>query len=389
MRFTFFAVSCLLIACSSETTQPAETQPAAGGGGGVVTAGGGGMGGTPEPTACELLELDLQTALDATHSASGAPGGAVLGVLTPDCGQWLGATGESTDGVPMSTEAILRVGSVTKTYVSATLIRLASDGALSLDDPIETFVAGIPDGDLITVRMLLNHTSGIFNYTGDAAFMNQVVSDPNVAYTPQQIVDAAIAHPPTFAPGAGWAYSNTNYTLAGMVIEAVTQSAAGTVIRNTMLAPANLQTTALDGEEPIPGTLAKGFGPGGSDYTNLLHPSVPWTAGSMVASIGDVVDWARQLYGGDLLTPVELAELTTTVDAGGVGYGLGVLVYPQSLLGGVSEGMGHGGAIPGFYTDMLYVVDEGTVIATIINSEGAVTNDYMLAALTVLYFDQR
>jgi hypothetical protein len=109
----------------------------------------------------------------------------------------------------------------------------------------------------------------------------------------------------------------------------------------------------------------------------------------MVASLGDVVSWTNQLYGGDVLSSAELAELTTTIDAGGYGYGLGVVVTPAALLGGVSEGMGHGGTIPGFHTRMLYVVDEGSVIATIINSQGGVTNDYMLAALTVLYFDQR
>jgi D-alanyl-D-alanine carboxypeptidase len=172
-----------------------------------------------------------------------------------------------------------------------------------------------------------------------------------------------------------------------MVIEAVAPGAAGATLRARALEPAGLDETFFDGEEALPTPLATGFGAAGQDYTHALHPSVPWTAGSMVATAGDVADWAAGLYGGTVLSAPALAETLTPVDTGidGVGYGLGVFLYDAALIGNISTGVGHGGDIPGFHTDMLFVENDGTVIAAVVNSDGANVNDYMVAAIATLY----
>ena len=234
--------------------------------------------------------------------------------------------------------------------------------------------------------MVLNHTSGIYNYTDDVAFMTAVLTDPTTPVAPQQVVDVAIAQPPYFAPGQGWEYSNTNYTLAGMIIEAASGEPAATVIRREVMA--GLDDTALDGGEPLPGELSIGYGAAGEDVTYALHPSVPWTAGSMVARAGDVALWAANLFGGDTLSEAERSELLSGVPIGAPGgdYGLGVFVYSAAALGGyATEAYGHGGGIPGFFSDMLYLADDGTAIAVIVNSNRSDTLPYTVGVLESLY----
>ncbi len=146
--------------------------------GGAGGEGVGGAGGGVDPQ-CTALAANLQQAVD---DATTLPkGGTALAVITPQCGSWVGTSGEAHDGVPMAPEQLLRIGSVTKTYVAATVLLLVADGTLSLDDTLEPWVGGVPNGDTITLRQLLNHTSGVFNYTDDTAFMqgalaNQVTS---------------------------------------------------------------------------------------------------------------------------------------------------------------------------------------------------------------------
>src|SRR6185503_14375643 len=131
------------------------------GGAGGAGHGGGGSGGAD---ACAALADRFQQALDDGRASAKSPG-AVAAVITPACGKWTGASGDSTDTVPMDASYVLRMGSVTKTFIAATVLELADEGKLGLDDAIEAWVPGVPDGDTITLVNLLNHTSGIFNYT--------------------------------------------------------------------------------------------------------------------------------------------------------------------------------------------------------------------------------
>ena len=134
------------------------------------------------------------------------------------------------------------MGSITKTFVSVVVLQLVGEGRLRLDDSVEQWLPGlVPDGDAINVRQLLNHTSGIFNYTDDPDLFNELIADPFRTVTPEQLVAVATAHPPLFEPGTSWSYSNTNYILTGLIIEAVTGRGVQTELQQRIR---RLSTTA-------------------------------------------------------------------------------------------------------------------------------------------------
>lgn len=326
-----------------------------------------------ETDPCETFAAELDDTLADTLAAEDRPGGTVAAVITPECGLWRGAVGTAGDGEPLTSEHLLRVGSVTKTYVSATILSLVADGSLGLDDTLDNWQPEIPGADIITVRQLLDHTSGIYNYTDDEGFFAGILADPTTVYSPAELVAVATAHPPYFAPGADWYYSNTNYILLGMIIESVTGEPAVAAIRSRLLGPQSLEHTFLDGDEPIQGTLAHGFGPDGEDLTFALHPSAAGTAGAVTATASDLADWAMALYGGDVVSPelhddmLELVDITKLIP--GASYGLGVMAFDASVVG--TPLIGHGGAIPGFRSEMYYLPDHDSVIVAIVNSEEA------------------
>lgn len=278
-----------------------------------------------------------------------------------------------------------RVGSVTKTYVAAVVLALASEGALSLDDGVSKFVSGVPNGDAITVRQLLNHTSGIFNYTEDSAFMREALAGTKT--TPRAIVDVAAKHPTYFAPGGGWHYSNTGYVLLGMIAEQAGKAKLGELVRKRVLDKAGLKGTFFDGEEPLGGELATGLSAKGEDVTHLGDPSWVWAAGAMTATPGDVVSWIEQLGSGSFHDAATQKDRLTTVktDDPSVAYGLGVMLYSARVTGGAGPGIGHGGDIMGYHTQAFYFPEKKTTVVSIVDSDLDSPNDVSSAALDVLF----
>jgi D-alanyl-D-alanine carboxypeptidase len=309
----------------------------------------------------------------------------VLAVTTPDCGRWAGASGQSTSGVALEPTDVFRIGSITKTFVATAVLTLADHGAIALTDPLEKWLPGFPNGANVTLRELLNHTSGVFDYTADSTFQQTVAQNPATVWKPQQLVDLAASHPPYFAPGKGWQYSNTDYILLGMMLEKVTGQRAGRVLHQDGIDVASLHFTTLDGYEPITGTLAHGYSTTGTDVTTLFDPSYAWTAGAMVASPGDLADWAVALYGGSVLSKAALALMLDAVDTGTPGehYGLGVFVWDASVVGG-TVGWGHPGDISGYHSQLLYLPAKKTAIVSIVNSDAADPNGVTVAALNLL-----
>jgi D-alanyl-D-alanine carboxypeptidase len=322
---------------------------------------------------CETLAAELDATLADTLAAEARPGGTVAAVITPECGLWRGAAGTAGDGEPLTPEHLLRVGSVSKTYVSAMILSLVADGSLGLDDTLDSWQPDVPGADVITVRQLLDHTSGVFNYTDDEDFFAGILADPTRVYSPAELVAVATAHPPYFAPGDDWYYSNTNYILLGIIIEAVTGEPIASAIRNRLLVPQSLDHTFLDGDEPVQGVMAHGFDRNGDDVTFALHPSAAWAAGAVTATASDLADWAMTLYGGDVVSPELRDDMLDLVDVSkfipGASYGLGVMAFDASVVG--TPLIGHGGAIPGFLSEMYYLPDYDSVIVTIVNSEAA------------------
>jgi D-alanyl-D-alanine carboxypeptidase len=298
----------------------------------------------------------LQMLLDelVTQGASGALARVDAGNRT-----WLLASGAARlqPRQTLTPTARFRVGSVTKTFVSTVALQLVGDGTLRLDDTVERWVPGlVPAGSTITLRMLLNHTSGLFNYTDDEAFVDRHLRDPTRPVTPRELVAVATAHPPTFPPGAGWSYSNTGYIVVGLMIEAATGQPVERLVQQRIVRVLGLSGTSFPTTDPdIAGYHAHGYrlpAAPGQPYLDvtLFAPSLAWTAGAIVSTATDLRRFYGALLGGRLLRPAMLDQMLTTVAVSPTyGYGLGI----YSLRGPCGTTWGHDGGIPGYLTSVM------------------------------------
>jgi D-alanyl-D-alanine carboxypeptidase len=252
---------------------------------------------------------------------------------------------------PAGPDDQVRVGSITKTFMATIALQLVADHRLRLDDSVEHWLPGlVPGGRAITVRMLLNHTSGIFNYTDDADFVQVLLSDPYREWTPQQLIAVATAKPPVFAPGQGWSYSNTNYLLVGLILQKITRQPLPDLVARRITGPLHLRDTYFATSPRFRGPYAHGYlppavtGDGWLD-TSGWTPTWAWAAGAIVSNADDLGTFYRALLSGRLLPAAQLAELTTTVDTGqGIAYGLGIFTV-DTPCGTV---WGHDGSVPGY-----------------------------------------
>ncbi|MFD3652151.1 serine hydrolase domain-containing protein [Streptomyces sp. NPDC058620] len=270
--------------------------------------------------------------------------------------------GELESGRQVPLNGYLRLGSITKTYVATVMLQLVDEKRLSLDQTVEQVLPGVVsgagnDGRAITVRDLLQHTSGLYDYTAD------VFPDPGArtyytyrwhAYRPAQLVAMAMRHEPGFPPGTDWAYSNTNYVIAGMIIEKVTGRTWEQQVHERILRPLGLRRTETPGTSPhLPQPHASNY----QQFTEngpLIDTTVPYRPfdsgadGSMTGTADEVNDFFAALAGGRLLTPAALAAMRTAVpvpqDRGhpaGTQDGPGLFFTPLSCGGGY---LGHGGS---------------------------------------------
>ncbi|MBF9067015.1 serine hydrolase domain-containing protein [Streptacidiphilus fuscans] len=235
-------------------------------------------------------------------------------------------------GRPAQPNDRFRIASNTKSFVATVLLQLVGEHRLGLDDSVARWLPGVVaghgnDGRRITVRELLDQTSGIYDPTTDPAFFAPYLQrhDMDYVYTPRRVVAEAAAHPPLFAPGTRWNYSNTNYLLAGLVIEAVTGRSAGQEITDRILRPLGLTHTTLPLTDPrIHGRHLHGYDLAHHDVT-VFSPSYDWTAGAMISTLGDLGTFDRALFAGRLLPAAEQRALETVPDVpGDDGYALGV-----------------------------------------------------------------
>nr|WP_269204737.1 serine hydrolase domain-containing protein [Motilibacter deserti] len=282
----------------------------------------------------------------------------------------------------------LRIGSVTKTFTATLVLQLVDEGRLSLTDTVESWLPGlVPGGDHITLRQLLQHTSGVFNYSEDPAFLTAFGSDPGRGFEPRELLAYAVAHPPLFPPGQGWSYSNTNYVLLGLVLEQASGESLRSLLRDRILKPVGLTHTKLPADEAVPGKHAAGYlpptftgAPGLLDVT-ATNPSWAWAAGALLSTTTDVRDFYRALLSGELLSPASLALMKTTVPFGeGAGYGLGLL----SLDTPCGTVWGHDGSVTGYSTYALHdeTGERNMVLAVPTTPDEAITTA-QLRALTV------
>ena len=286
---------------------------------------------TMPPSGPASLDADLAAAT-AQAVADGYPGSIAYARQGGTVARSASGVADTATGEPARTDDRFRIASNTKSFVATVLLQLQAEHRLDLDDKVATWLPGVVqghgnDGSAITVRELLNNTSGLYDPTTEPSFFAPYLQrhDWGYVYTPKEVVARAVRHAPLFAPGTRWSYSNTNYLVAGMVIEAVTGHSAQDEISSRILVPLDLTHTYMPLTDPqLHGTHLHGYDLEHQDVTTF-SPSYDWTAGAMVSTLDDLAHFDRALFGGELLPPAEQRELETpppVPDADG--YALGV-----------------------------------------------------------------
>jgi len=329
--------------------------------------------GTTAPTLSEETQDELQAAVDETLSASGAPG-AIVGVWTPQ-GDWVVAEGEANidTGEPMLTTDIFRIGSITKTFVATVVLTMVDDGLLSLDDKLSDYYPDFPRADEITVRMLLDHTSGIFSWDEDENIFEELYEDPGAGWSIEGMIQLSAQHPFYFEPGTGQHYSNINYFFLGMIIEDVGGQTLQREIEERIAAPLGLVNTFLPDSPDYEGETIHGYEEvdgelvdvTGSALEEVISYDLAWAAGGMVTTLDDLRIWAKALATGELLSEAMHEEQMDMVDTTPQGspvksaYGLGV---------GLSDvWVGHSGAVVGSMCNMGYYPEQDATVITFFN----------------------
>ncbi len=251
-------------------------------------------------------------------------------------------------GTAVTPDTVFRTGSVAKTFVATVMLQLAAEGVVSLDDSVEQWLPGlVPDGASITIRQLLGNRSGLFDFFDDPqALAPYLAGDVGHVWSPEQLVAMATAHAPNFAPDSAALYSNTDYTLVGMIIERATSRTVADEVATRIVEPLGLSHTTI----PVDGTLDAPYAHGyaadaGMQDVTAVDPSLSSFGGNLVSTPADLAVFFDALFGGRLLAPESLAEMTTTTVAlhGEVlGLGLQVVELPCGTF------IGHSGSTPGY-----------------------------------------
>lgn len=251
-------------------------------------------------------------------------------------------------------------------------MQLASENKLSLEDSLHKWLPKFKNVDSsITIRQLLNHTSGIYNFTDNDSLYYRVLADPSKRFQPEEIASDLKA--PLFKAGARFSYSNTNYLLLGMIIKKTAGSDVSVELHKRLLLPYNLNDTYLEAEDTIKSTIAVGWSDINFDgkfenlsaYSRIGLYSAAWTAGAMVSSASDLAMWARYLYGGNVLPKKYLDEMINFTNISGRNYGLGTMknIFLQK------EFWGHAGSINGYVAYTGYCKQHNLSIAVLINRD--------------------
>ncbi|MFI1523311.1 serine hydrolase domain-containing protein [Kitasatospora cineracea] len=339
----------------------APTAGAAQATGAAEAAGAAGFAGPSWPGA-KVRPEQLQQGLDALTGEGGAS--AATGELRQD-GRvvWRGTSGvgDLATGEPAPVDGAFRAGSITKTFLATVVLQLVGEGRVGLDEPIERYLPGVvPNGSAITVRQVMNHTAGLYDYTQDPRFAYDTEADQRRlldqdrwrTWSASELIAIGLSHPPYFPPGQGWQYSNTDYLLIGELVEKVTGHDWRSEVRGRVIRPLGLHRTSLPGTATdIPGPHSHGYlqlSDGPADVTEF-NTSVAGASGELISSNDDLARFDAALLGGRLLAPAQLARMTTTVPADvqpPTDYGLGLTKLKLSC-GSV---WGHPGGIYGYTT---------------------------------------
>ncbi len=300
-------------------------------------------------------------------------------------------------GIPESTANDFRIGSVTKTFVATAILQLVADGKLKLTDTVQKWFPGlVPGGGQITIRELLNHTSGIADYCSLPKYPTLCSprgSAMTKTWTQRQLVKLGATAPRPFKPGTDWQYSNTGYVLLGMIIERVTGQTLERTLQSRILRPLGLTRTEFPTTTAMPAPFSHGYDVSANGNWPLdltfTTPTIAWGAGAMVSTVGNLATFMRAVLGGRLITRSLLAQMkqpTPNSLSGGKyslgaefgSYGYGLIHYTWGSACGV---YGNTGDFPGYNT---------VALATANGSRGAalsITSDTLQTGPTIGFIE--
>lgn len=331
------------------------------------------------------LTTRLQNTLDSVCNKYQIKGTSAA-VLIPGVGVWKGTYGVSHQNTPLTPNMLLGMGSNTKTHIAAVLLLMQEQQLLSLNDSIGKWITGYPNiKGSITIRQCLNHTSGLFDYMQAETINDSIFDYPEKVWTREEILRLAAA--PNFQPGAGWSYSNTNYIIAGIIIEKVLNKSPFQAIKDFILTPHQLNHTYNYGQQgaeilanpwsmSMTGTSLTDMTT--TPYLNTLF-SLANTAGSLVTTAEDNVWFWYKLCSKQILNQASWKELTTVKSIGAnVGYGLGIFRNSRALNGRTYYA--HGGTFFGYINENIYDTTSGVTIAALTNQD-SMSNDGVTATI--------
>lgn len=330
---------------------------------------------TPPPN---VFKQHLLAQLEAKMKAMQVPGAVIFVQSARTGGAWTNALGISdlATQTPINADLHFRIGSITKTFTGTVILQLADEGKLRLDDPVAKYQPEVPNGAHITIRELLNMTSGLYNYSEDADFQQEYIQQPEKVWTPQELLAISFKHPAYFAPGQNIHYSNTNFILLGLMIEQVTKHPAEFEFQQRIFAPLGMNDTLLPARTSfaLPTPYAHGYAfpdtlglPAGKllDVTSW-NPSWGWTAGAAISTLHDLRIWARALATGTLLSAaMQRQRLTWVPFTGSIPlwsssrYGLAIASFDQLI--------GHNGDLPGYQSFEGYTPASGDTVVVLTN----------------------
>ena len=326
----------------------------------------------------------LQHLVDSLCAEGNYPGLSVA-VAYPDntTQAYVSGFNDIEKGVKLSATDRLMQGSVGKTYVAAIALQLVEQKRLRLDERVSKYLGDnewfsrLPNADDITVRMLMNHTSGIMRYEFKESFANDLNQNPDKVWKPEEQLAYVLDELPRFKAGQDWEYSDTNYIILGMIIEKISGTTYHKLLQDNILKPLGLNATLPSNRKKLQG-LAQGYAGKDNPFGNrekmigpngdmIINPQFEWTGGGMYSTTSDLASWAKLLYEAKAFSQGSLDQMLAGVPAKlgkDTQYGLGVILRPTPW--GITYG--HSGFFPGYLTDMYYFPEHRLCIAVQTNS---------------------
>jgi CubicO group peptidase (beta-lactamase class C family) len=267
---------------------------------------------------------------------------------------------------PVTGETKFRIGSVSKQFTAAAILRLADEGKLTLTDPLEKFFPGFPRGGDITVHQLLTHTSGLHSYTNKPEFLSRVA----MPIAPVDLIAWFRDDKPDFAPGAGFLYNNSAYFLAGEIVAKVSGKSLDAFLREAFFEPLGMKDTGIFVNATPPPGIALGYSVAIGKATPALDWDMSWAggAGALYSTVGDLFRWNEALYGGKIMKPDSLKTMTTPAKlppgVDGMSYGYGLMMATINRL----PSMSHGGGLNGWSSDLVWLPEQRCTVVALANS---------------------